>query len=122
MPPVAPSHWRTESLALPTIILTSALLAFSTLQTGRRLVQDAGKRAVRAALVRESDQIATQSLAVLDERNGCRASPQMPLPFTTCLALAWLGSDSMRVSVRIEPRNRLVGSDSVVFTVVRVSQ
>ena len=121
MPSLVPSR-QVASLALPVIILTSALLAFSSLQTGRRLVQDAGARTLRAALVRESDQIATQSLAELDDRNGCRDWPQMPFPFQSCVALAMLGADSMRVSVRIEPRNRLLRTDSVVFTVVRVPQ
>lgn len=122
MPPTVPSRLRVESLALPIIALTSTVLAFGTLHTGRRLIQDAGARTVRAALVQESDDLALLSLAELDQRNGCRALVQLPLPFQTCLGLASLSGDSVRVSVRIEPRNRLVHPDSVLFTVVRAQR
>lgn len=121
MPSILPSKRLVESTALPIIVVTATMLAFGLLHAGRRLVQAAGGRAIRTVLVQESDHIANQSMAELDKRNGCRASRRFPLPYQTCVELASLGADSVRMSVRVEPQNRLIASDSVRFTLVRAA-
>ena len=108
-----------EALALPIIAIVATALAFGALRLGRRAVQEVGTRAVRTMLVRESDQMASLSLLELDQRNGCHASGHFPFPYQSCFALASLPADSVRVSIRAEPRNRLIEPDSVVHTAVR---
>jgi hypothetical protein len=122
MKPAIPSNRLVDSLATLIIAVVATVLALGSLQVGRHLVQAAGERAVRTALVQESDRIASQSMAELDERNGCRELRRIPFQYQTCVGLASLVADSLRVSVRIQPRNRLVGPDSVLFTIVRESQ
>lgn len=97
------------------VALGATTLSFILLGAGRRVVEVTGSRAMREALVRGSDQLAAQSLAELGRRTGCEATARAPFPYSLCVALSPLPVDSVRIVVRVEPRNRLIARDSVVF-------
>jgi len=109
-------------MVLPAIAVLSTVVAFGVLEGGRRIVQDAGERAVRNLLVRESDEIASQSMHELDQHNGCRSAGAFPLPYQRCIALTSLPLDSVRVTIRVEPRNRLIAPDSMRFSTARTAE
>lgn len=122
MEPASVTTPRRDVLVLPAIAVLSTILAFGVLGGGRRIVRDAGERAVRDRLVRESDEIASRSVHELDQLNGCLSAGAFPLPYDRCIALTSLPMDSVQVTIRVEPRNRLIAPDSMRFSTVRTAE
>ncbi|MFN8571603.1 MAG: hypothetical protein U0132_06050 [Gemmatimonadaceae bacterium] len=90
-------------------------LAFVTLQSGRELVVRVGSAALRRELVRESDRLAERSMTDVLHGTGCRESGSGEPAHRSCVFLSAMDG-TIRVALRVEPRNPLLLPDSAIFT------